>query len=992
LLPLDAYYGNMASHESMAMFFALLGLLLYHRWLLKPTRGSLLSMLAALALGAFAGYAGFYMIGCLGLHYVLTRPLKWTTLRFVLGMGALGLVLFGAWVLYAALLLGSPGTFLAGWNLRTDSSDSAQFTYGAWYALEYMRMRDFFTPVLRLLVVVWAGFFTCDLLRRSRLRDWAKHSFLGVLLLFGLPQVVVFRQGAWVHEYWLIFLVPFVSISAAVAVAEIGRTWLRGRKALIMALVVSVWALYALAAIGQLQTFYQPRDQAETRLARDLHDHTALDEGIMLGFEVAQPYFDYYLDRRLDAATDLESFQRLLAGGRYRFCVLRAPRTVDERWVQALMRNYPARAFEDYVIFDLKEAGDRLVQTGAQPEHVVNHDVAPGVELVGYDGPAAIRLGEPPDQGVLGRYLYSTSYEADPTWRQVNARLYWRAGEGIRGDVQPTVQLVGNDGRKRYRIAAKYAPVLSTYSTGLWQSGEWITAPYCFELGEDDPAGVYQLELVGKTDADAVVLGRIAVERGLVLPGSAVQPAAGHELTATVGNGVDLAGYTLARESYTAGETIELQTVWHATAAGEGRTVSTCLLNGDYELCRAIGVIGGPEWPAGQYFERTTSLPLHPAMLGGRYKLALKVGGDTWQAVQLGEVDIKEKMRVWPLYSEGQPDYEGGQLLKPDNALRIKYVLDGQAAVRLVVDWTGRAELTRTRVEAYRLDQGGGPDEFLGTNEVHNGAPNRSVWTISKRLAVSGTNVVELRVAQEAEGIHRLGWRGWLDRWLPDLLDEAIGPRAGTIQIDALDVERDWADVWPAYRSTIQLYAGQKMWSEAARMLQEAMAKGIQPQAIGDVGLLEGVAQAGRLDWLKAEAQKNLERLIPHRVGVSFGGKLRLEGYDFKRNGRRVEGRLYVRCLAKLDQDWTLWLHAVPEDPAVLAPQDRSAGYVTLDTLLPARTWEPGQLVEVGLPSVLRPGRYQIKLGLWRGAEDTRLFRDDQPAEHELGLGWVDIR
>ena len=1011
IVPIDAYYGNMASHESMAMFFALLGLLLYHKWLEKPARGLLIGMLAALGLGAWAGYAGFYMIGAIGLHYLLIRPWQWSTIRFTLGLGFYAVGLFGAWVFYAAWLLGSAKTFLAGWDLRTGSNDSAQFTYGAWYVLEYMRTRDFFTPTLRFLGVVWGAFFVRDTLRR---RNWLNHSYLAVLLLFGLPQVVVFRQGAWVHEYWLMFLTPFFAVAAAATIAQIGREWLGGRKVLITVLVLIVWAFYAPAAVGQIQAFYQPRDAAEIRLAQELNARTTLNEGVLLGFEVLQPHFDYYLDRRSEQVNDLDGFERLLAGGRYRLCVLRAPRTVDESLVQTLARTYPVKAFENYLIFDLKDAGDRLVRGGLPPDQVnaVDRQIAPGVELLGYSGPAVVQLNEPTDPGWLQTYLHSTAYQPELTWQQVNVTLYWRAGSDVKGDVQPAVHLVANDGKKRYRVEPKWAPVLATYSSGLWQPGDVVAAPYCFELSEDDPPGLYRLELAGKSDDDAILLGQIVVERGPTPQGVAQQPAGEglHELAASAGGSVqqswadvDLVGYATDREVYTAGETVELRTVWQSKGAGDtvqgsvsgGRTASACLQDGDYQVCRVIGVVGGPDWTVGQYYDREVSLPLHPAMLSGRYDVVLKIGGDSWQTIELGQVEIKEKGRAWQLYTDGSADYEGDRLLKPDDSLRIKYTLDESAAVRLVVNWTGRAELTQTRIEAYRLDEGGGPEEYLGTREVHSGAPTRSEWIIPKKLAVTGSNVLELRVAEEAEGIHRLGWRGWIDQWLPDLLDEPIGPRAGTIQIDAMDVERDWAESWPAYLAEIRLYAQRKMWTEVAQTYQEAKQKGISPQSVEDVGQLESLAQAGGLDSMRAEADKDLERLIPNQVGVSFGGKLRLEGYDFKRNGGRVEGRLYVRDLAKLDQDWTLWLHATPADPAMiarLAPEERAAGYVTLDQRLETRNWQPGQIVGVRVGKSLPPGRYAVTLGLWRWEDGSRLFRDDQPGEHELSLGSVDIK
>ena len=790
----------------------------------------------ALGLAALTDYPGFYMIGLIALHYLIFGPRQRRTLVFAAGLGAYAVLLFGFWVGYAALVSGSVRTFAEGAQLRAGVAEDARFTFAMYYALQYGRIREFFTPALRFLAVVWGVFFVLDLRKRER---WLAHSWIVLLLGYGLANLIVFRQGSWVHDYWLFFFSPFFAVAAAVAVREFGRRVLGGRRALVAVLLLLIWAWYLPAATGQLQTFYQVRDPAETPLARWLNAHTAFEEGVLVGFEPLQPHFDYYLDRRLAEFEDTTGFERLAAGGRYRWAVLRSPRTLDEDLVKRLMRTYPAQIFEQYLIFDLEGEGERLVGPEGDPQHAVNRSIAPGVELLGYDGPDRVRLRESgaepsplslhglrerlrewvaynvsmpaqstnrarpavtatleealtgpitstittaitngsavgpelaegqspssatgssvplptlsPQNGAksilslskdnlqqwLSHYLYSSSYQPERTGSQVEFTLYWRAGDGIESDVQPVVRLAGSDGVKHYIAEVKYAPVTGLYSTGLWQSGEVIRAAYRLELRPDDPAGVYRLEVDGPEAS--LLLGYVTVERGVAAEGMVACPALAHEVDVSLEGGALLAGYQTDRDTYQAGDTVRLQTCWQQNSPviaspvspvvasrseghpepvegqspsppgdrfvvedtprndtmGWARSASACVQNGGYEMCRPLGVIGGPDWQDGLYYNETVDLPLHPAMLAGTYSLTLKIGPDPWQDVPLGEITVREAERVWPLARQGEADWEGDALLAPAEDLTLAYSLSEPAPVRLAVYWTGRAELLR---------------------------------------------------------------------------------------------------------------------------------------------------------------------------------------------------------------------------------------------------------------------------------------------------------
>lgn len=1019
ILPMDVYYGSASLYETIGMCFALFALYFYARWLQSSPQSNvrlLIPVFLCLALAAWTDHPGHYMIGLIGLHVLAFGPPGRRRWLVAAALAALALACFGLWVGYTAVVSGSVRTFIRGVELRAGAYD-ARFTLGAYYALQYMRIREFFTPTLRLLAAAWAVFALLDW--RHRAARW-RHSWVALLLGYGLLNLIVFRQGSWVHDFWLFFFSPFFAVAAAVALSEVaggvfgidrqsvrtvdvvpapstlparspGRAATALRRVLFTLLLLATWAWYLPSAVESLRGLYRPRDEAETPLARYLHERTAFEEGVLVGFEPLQPHFDYYLDRRLAEFDEPEEFERLRQDDRFRWCILRAPRTLDEGLVRELIRSYPMDTFQNYVIFDLR--GHR-VQASVAPAHQVEegNSLIPGVMLLGYDGPTHIRLPAGDQRGVFERYIRPTADVNNPPSSQITFTVHWQAGETISADIRPVLRLTTQDGARTYVAQAVFAPVTDLYSTGLWAPDEVVAAPYVFELDPDYPSGLYALEAEG--GQATMLLGYLAVERGGLPQRAASVPPDLIRMDRPLSNGVVFVGYEHNRPTYQPGETMKLQLYWRAHAQSTPLGAGLCLENGRYQMCQPIGVIGGPDWEAGFTYLREVNLPLHPAILNGQYRLVLRVGRPAEDEWSLGEVTVGPQPaeqaglrgQPRPLARLGEADWRGDALLAPGKDLALHYTLDAPTVVRLAVDWTGNAELSRTRVDAY-VQHPDAPDDYLGTVEVARGAPTRSCWTIPEVLTQAGENALLLRVSAEPEGLHRMGWRGWLDRLFPDLLNEVGGPWSGAIQIDLARVECDWAEVWGAYRDLMRAYAEREMWTEAARVYEMARSRGTRPDHIGELSVLAEIARRSNQAQFADHLRQEEARLIPNPLNISLGGMVRLEGYEFQRTGRLVTGRLYFRALAAMDLDWTLWLHVTPER----RPDGSAEVEVALpDQRLDTSRWQPGQLYDTGVSAPLPPGRYEVRLGLWRWEDGSRLWRDDAPDEHEINLGWME--
>lgn len=146
--------------------------------------------------------------------------------------------------------------------------------------------------------------------------------------------------------------------------------------------------------------------------------------------------------------------------------------------------------------------------------------------------------------------------------------------------------------------------------------------------------------------------------------------------------------------------------------------------------------------------------------------------------------------------------------------------------------------------------------------------------------------------------------------------------------------------------------------------------------ALAAIAPFRYIAPAYAKPALLSEAQ--LES-IPHRLDVTFGDKARLLGYESgdkeARPGGSVEVTLYWQSLAKMDRDYTVFVHLLDENDLVIAQRDTYPGLGTY----PTRLWRVGdafadRYVLTLSPTVFAPCTGRFEVGLYDFATEERLL------------------
>ncbi len=104
----------------------------------------------------------------------------------------------------------------------------------------------------------------------------------------------------------------------------------------------------------------------------------------------------------------------------------------------------------------------------------------------------------------------------------------------------------------------------------------------------------------------------------------------------------------------------------------------------------------------------------------------------------------------------------------------------------------------------------------------------------------------------------------------------------------------------------------------------------------------------------------------PNVAQFNFDNKMELRGYAAEHTGSILNVTLYWRASAAMARDYTVFVHLLDANGAVVAQHD---GQPTDQLPMPTGTWQPGETLRdrhaVTLPADLPPGEYQLRVGVY---------------------------
>jgi|GEM_PF-7132456 len=229
LMPLTAYYDRITAPDYSTMPFILSTLYFYILWSESREPKHLLYMSLSLFVGAWFDWQAYIIVLGIILHAILfgfnkNRKVILILLStaFLAFLAYVGFVYFvGGYEQIVELYQG----FLTRSGIKVYSKfdrpgSHYDFTMFQFLVLELKRSLNLFTSITLIFTLVWGTYF---LVWRPK-----KDSYILPLFVQGIVSLLVFKQGAWIHDFWLYQLVPSIVLSAGrgiILFSKLPSTW-----------------------------------------------------------------------------------------------------------------------------------------------------------------------------------------------------------------------------------------------------------------------------------------------------------------------------------------------------------------------------------------------------------------------------------------------------------------------------------------------------------------------------------------------------------------------------------------------------------------------------------------------------------------------------------------------------------------------------------------------------------------------------------------------
>jgi len=220
LMPIFAYYGHMAGHESIIIFSVIGVFYFYFLWVDTLKQKYLYTMLAFFVLGALTSWPAYFVVFPIIFHAFLWNKSEIVQKR-ILSLPFTAAAAFTVFFIHAKLLTEKPFflqcRFLknALW-FRTgimSKNNPYYFTF-----IEFVnKEKNYFMELFGFLIIPFLAVWVAQLLGKIFLnRDLHAADKINILLWFyGLAPLFLLSCSAYYHDYYLFYLLPAVIFSVA---------------------------------------------------------------------------------------------------------------------------------------------------------------------------------------------------------------------------------------------------------------------------------------------------------------------------------------------------------------------------------------------------------------------------------------------------------------------------------------------------------------------------------------------------------------------------------------------------------------------------------------------------------------------------------------------------------------------------------------------------------------------------------------------------------
>lgn len=364
--PMFLYYGKLPDHEPILASLCTIAFYFYITANKKNPEKQLLLYLSLL-FALLESWGGFFFLFFLILHSIFVSRSKISFIISLVGMG-ISVLLFQALLIIVIQSPGSIGGFLDYGLLRMNLNASdpmvVKYSLSKFVSTEARYLVVYYTRLLLFLSSIW---IVKNIINFRKINSSDKS--LSILFVYGAFFVLVFNNLAFIHDYKLYLLLPFIAISAAQIIhtafskinSSIENYFVRKNLIYIKIIFLAILIfLISFERVSFLRSILQSSfDKPGYELGKYIFSKTNPSDKILINSREYDSFYRvfvlYYANRKVDAEDlTMDYFiKNIPKYNNYRYIILVENRPVDKKLEQYLIKTYPLDKLGIYSFVDL---------------------------------------------------------------------------------------------------------------------------------------------------------------------------------------------------------------------------------------------------------------------------------------------------------------------------------------------------------------------------------------------------------------------------------------------------------------------------------------------------------------------------------------------------------------------------------------------------------------------------------------------------------------
>lgn len=216
-MPMSAYFGRIVNFEPLVLFFVLLITFGYIYWTETNEKKYFFLMLIGVILGGLTDWPLYLILPfLLGYSLITKKNTKSIVLIFIIGC-----LVAAFYLVLKSYLIGYDAGVKIWFTHVSQRSNASMFLLRyEFYTRLFQRLLDWFTviPLVLSLYGVYQSLRALlqEKILKDNIKNSEKHLIPLIILMFGLSYLLLFPQSTYVHSFQLFYLIPGVSIYAAI--------------------------------------------------------------------------------------------------------------------------------------------------------------------------------------------------------------------------------------------------------------------------------------------------------------------------------------------------------------------------------------------------------------------------------------------------------------------------------------------------------------------------------------------------------------------------------------------------------------------------------------------------------------------------------------------------------------------------------------------------------------------------------------------------------